>query len=166
MRKATSLIVDEIPKLEKLLPYNGSVILADEALSNLNDKDQTFLKMLWFFENPKGQNFNLESICQHLDEEWLELALDAIVTFFKEDTFLIKRPTFSLVREGDTYLNQVQFANYLKENGVPYDRSKLNVYISRGLVPAADVTIAGKKYWAVSTVQKYLAKEQKRLQLK
>jgi hypothetical protein len=37
-------------------------------------------------------------------------------------------------------LNQ-QFASYLKEEGLNYNRSKLNMYYKRGKVPEADLTI-------------------------
>ncbi|MDQ1005372.1 hypothetical protein QFZ28_005950 [Neobacillus niacini] len=69
--------------------------------------------------------------------------------FFREDTYLIQKPTFSIPRETlADYFNQKQFADFISEHGLNYDKRKLNVYYSRGKLPKADVELAGIPYWS------------------
>lgn len=64
--------------------------------------------------------------------------------FFHVDTYLIQRPTHSILRETpDDYFNQKQFADFLSEHGLNFDKRKLNVYYSRGKISKADVKLAG-----------------------
>ncbi|UOR11013.1 hypothetical protein [Halobacillus amylolyticus] len=118
--------------------------------------EQTFLKLAWFFENPEKENFNLECLYKHLENEWLEVALEVVNTFFRKDTFLIKNPTTYFVTEKDIYLNQSQFADFLTEHDVPFTRHKLNSYLSRGVFPNPDMVAAGTKYWHQQTCEQYL----------
>ena len=68
------------------------------------------------------------------------------------------------MKEDDSnYLNQSQFANFLTENGLKYDRAKVKNYYDRGLIPTPDLIVSGTKYWMKSTVQQYYQKEQRRL---
>jgi hypothetical protein len=100
----------------------------------------------------------------HLEDEWLEFALELMVQFFREDTYLIQKPTFSILREPtDNYFNQKQFADFLSENGLHYDKRKLNVYYSRGKLPKADIELAGTPYWSKYTVEGFYKKEKNRL---
>jgi hypothetical protein len=100
----------------------------------------------------------------HLDNEWLEFALELMSQFFREDTYLIQKPTHSILREKqDDYFNQKQFADFLSENGLKYDKRKLKVYYSRGKIPRADIELAGTPYWSKSTVEEYCLQEKSRL---
>lgn len=159
MKVATKQIVESLPVIEKYLKSNENTILTDQALSELNEVEQVFLRLAWFFENPNKENFNLESIYKHLDNEWLELSLEVVYTFFHKDTFLVQKPTHSIITDGEYYLNQSRFADFLKENGLPYDRAKLNIYIKRGKAPKPDITISGTKYWERLTCEQYLREE-------
>ncbi|MFG6150649.1 hypothetical protein [Halobacillus sp. B23F22_1] len=53
----------------------------------------------------------------------------------------MKNPTFHVIRESEEYKNQTQFAQYLKEHGLHYDRSKINVYLKREMIPSPDLEI-------------------------
>ncbi|RBW68089.1 hypothetical protein DS031_18610 [Bacillus taeanensis] len=125
----------------------------------LNDVEATFSKLARFFENTEEEDFHLGWLYRDLDDDWLEFALELIAFYSREDTYLIKNPSFSLVREGNDYLNQTQFAGYLAENGLKYDRVKLNVYLKRGKVPKPDIELAGTSYWAISTVERFCEQE-------
>ncbi|WP_337969853.1 hypothetical protein [Virgibacillus salexigens] len=159
MKSATKRILNSFPVLEKHLPSNESAILSDQILSNLSEVEQVFLRLIWFFENPNKENFNLESFYKHLDNEWLELALESVHMFFVDDTYLIQNPTHSIITDGDYYMNQSRFAEFLSENGLNYDRSKLGVYIKRGKAPKADITISGTNYWERSTCERFLEEQ-------
>ncbi|MCM2535305.1 hypothetical protein NDK43_26880 [Neobacillus pocheonensis] len=100
----------------------------------------------------------------HLGNEWLDFALELVTQFFQEDTYLIQKPTHSILRETlDHYYNQKQFADFLLEHGLNYDKRKLNVYYSREKIPKADVELAGTPYWSKSRVEEFCEKEKKRL---
>jgi hypothetical protein len=64
---------------------------------------------------------------------------------------------------GENYFNQKQFADFLSENGLHYDKRKLNVYYSRGKLPEADIELAGTPYWSKYTVEGFYEQEKKRL---
>lgn len=159
MKTATKQIVEALPVIEKYLQSSENTLLTEQALSELNEVEQVFLRLAWFFENPKEENFNLESFYKRLDNEWLELALEVVYVFFRQDTFLIQKPTHSIITDGDYYFNQTRFAKFLSENGLNYGRSKLGVYIKRGKAPKADITLSGTNYWERSTCERYLQNE-------
>jgi hypothetical protein len=164
MKKTTRRIIGKFPMLEDKLLAHEDIELAADALKSLDPVQRTFLKLTWFFENPDHEHFDLNTLYQHLEDDWLEWALELITLYFREDTFLIKKSSFSIVKENDSnYLNQSQFANFLTENGLKYDRAKVKNYYDRGLIPTADLIVSGTKYWMKSTVQKYCQKEQRRL---
>jgi hypothetical protein len=101
---------------------------------------------------------------QHLDNDWLELALELITQFFREDTYLIQQPTLSIIgKNNNEYFNQKHFADFLSESGLKYDKGKLNVYYSRGKVPEPDLELSGTPYWSKSIVDEFCEQEKKRL---
>src|SRR5699024_7124192 len=159
MKQSTKRILEHFPFLEEHLKTNESALLTDEVLSKLNNVEQIFLRLAWFFENPETENFNLESIYKNLDNNWIELSLEVIRLFFVKDTYLIQKPTHAVITDGDYYMNQSKFANFLTENGLNYDRAKINMYIKRGIIPDPDITVSGTKYWERSTCEKFLKKQ-------
>ena len=147
----------------KLKVYEN-IDLVEEALKGLTNVEATFLKLALFFEEPESRNFNLGLLYKHLDNGWLEFALELVVQFFREDTYLIQKPTFFILRKtnGD-YFNQKQFADFLSKHGLNYDKRKLNVYYSRGKLPKADIEFSGTPYWSISTVEEFCEQEKERL---
>lgn len=156
---ATNKIIAELPALEKILIAKEGGHSKEESSSELSDVEQVFLDLALFFENASEENFNLANLYKHLDNDWLEFALESIQTFFYKDTFLIQYPTHSIITEDDHYMNQSKFADFLNENGLKYDNAKLSVYISRGVIPEADITISGTKYWLRSTCETFLEEQ-------
>lgn len=159
---ATDKIIEKFPLVEKELIARDEESSTEHTSSELTEVEQVFLDLALFFENPKEENFNLACLYKHLDNDWLEFALEAIHTFFHKDTFLIQDPTHSIITDGDFYLNQARFAEFLTENGLNYDNAKLSMYIKRGIVPEADITISGTKYWERSTSEKFLEEQLKK----
>jgi hypothetical protein len=103
VKKTTKRILEKFPKLEGKIVANESCLLAEEALKSY----RTFLKLAWFFEDPNKADFHLSSLYQHLDNGWLEWALELITLYFREDTYLIQKPSYSIIKEGGShYLNQ------------------------------------------------------------
>ena len=161
MKKTTQCIVVKFPTLEEKIEAYGSV--EEKALQSLGPMEQVFLKMAWFFENPKKADFDLALLYKNLDNDWLEWALELVTQFFREDTFLIQKPSLAIIKDGSDYLNQSQFAQYLTEQGLRYDRQKVNLYYERGKIPEPDLRVAGTKYWSKTTASKYLEQEKKHL---
>ncbi|USK75382.1 hypothetical protein [Peribacillus frigoritolerans] len=153
-------ILEKSPNLEDKILAHESVLLAGDVLKSLDRVDRTFLQLACFFENPDKEHFDLNSLYKQLDDDWLEWALELITLYFREDTYLIKKPSFSIIKENDSnYLNQSQLAHYLTEQGLKYDRAKVKNYYDRGIVPDADVISAHTKYWRKETVQAYCEKK-------
>ena len=164
MKHTTKRIIEKFPMLEEKILAHESVLLAEEAIQSLDCIEQTFLKLAWFFENPNHANFDLTSLYKNLENDWLEWALELITLYFRQDTYLIKKPSFSIIKENDSnYLNQSQFANYLTEHGLKYDRAKVKNYYDRGIIPEADLIISNTKYWSIESVQAYCEKEKGKL---
>lgn len=163
MKISTSKIIEKFPKFKEHIHAYENMLLVHDALKNLNDFEATFIKLIWFFENPEKENFDLRSFYLYLDNDWLEFALELITEYFREDTFLISEPKYALIKDGSKYLSSSQFASYLTENGLNYDRQKLNLYYNRGIVPKPDITIAGVKYWSKKTVESFKEHEKNKL---
>ncbi|MBT2688344.1 hypothetical protein J7I93_09135 [Bacillus sp. ISL-47] len=163
MKKATSQIVMLFPHLKNpiLEQDQDSAASADQ----FNDIESTFLQLARFFENPTRESFDLMLLYRHLKDGWLELALEYTAQFFKEDTFLIQHPTLAIVKESDNYLSQSQFAAFLTERGLKYDRAKVKNYYDRGKIPVPDLIVAGVKYWSTSSAESYCEQELRRMKM-
>jgi hypothetical protein len=164
MKRSTKRIIESFPKFKGKLKAYENILSVEEAMKGLTDVEAVFLKLAWFFEAPEQESFNIGLLYHHLDNDWLEFALELLTQFFQEDTYLIQHPTISILRETkDHYFNQKQFADFLSEQGLNYDKRKLNVYYSRGKIPKADVELAGTSYWSKSTVEDFCEQEKERL---
>ncbi|MBT2733712.1 hypothetical protein [Bacillus sp. ISL-7] len=164
MKLSTKRIIETFPKFKGKLKAYENILLVEEAMEGLTDVEAVFLKLAWFFEEAEQESFNIGLLYHHLDNEWLEFALELMSQFFREDTYLIQKPTHSILRETSAdYFNQKQFADFLSEHGLNYDKRKLNVYYSRGKLPKADVKLAGTPYWSKSTVGEFCEQEKERL---
>lgn len=160
MKHTTKKIVDVFPDLR--IHFDKRSYNDEAVLSTLEPVKRTFLQLGGFFEQPE-EEFNLALLNKHLDNDWLEFALELITEYFRKDTYLIQKPTYSLIREGSHYKSMSQFADYLSEQGLRYDRQKLNLYFERGKVPHPDLVVGGVKYWSDETVQTYAEQEINRM---
>src|SRR3954451_19114055 len=98
MKKATQRIIEKFPMLEDKMVARENIELAADSLKSLDPVQRIFLKLACFFENPDHESFNLNTLYQHLEDDWLEWALELITLYFREDTYLIQKPSFSLVK--------------------------------------------------------------------
>ena len=161
MNKATKRIIELFPSFEAMLKDSDHI---QDAVKELDDIEGTFLRLACFFQDPDQKMFNIGLLYKHLDNDWLELALELMVEFFKEDTFLIQKPNLSFVRkESNDYYTQKTFADYLLENGLNYDKRKLNVYFHRGKLPEPDLKLGGTPYWHKKSVEKFCEQEKGRV---
>lgn len=160
MKKATKKVIDYFPFLEKHIPDSESVILEEQTLEKFSEVEQVFLKLVWFFEQPEKNNFNLYDIYSSLDGDWLSYALECIFFYFSEDTFLMNEPNFSLITDETELYNQSDFANYLLDHvdkhNIKFSRQMISTYSKRGTLPDPDLVIGRKKYWKKDTCEAYL----------
>lgn len=156
MKKATSLIIEKMPYLEKHVQADHNMLVRQHALDALDDEiERTFLQLIWFFEEPKINDFDLKNLYRHLENDWLVFALDVIDFYFKEDTYLIQESSDSVL-VSDDYLDQSAASRYLEEIGLQnFSQSKIATYIYRGTFPKEDLLISGKKFWRTNTLDKY-----------
>ena len=104
-------------------------------MKGLTDVEVVFLKLAWFFEAPEQEGFNIGLFFHHLNNDWLEFTLELVTQFFLEDMYLIEKPPIPFFKKHPTnILIQKQFADFLSAHGLNYDKRKLNVYYSRGLL--------------------------------
>lgn len=163
MKNATRRILETFPAFKDEVHAYENRQLVEEALKGLDDVQTTFLQLVWFFEDPENETFDMGLLYRYLENDWLEFALELIMEYFRKDTYLIQKPTYSLIREGEDYKSMSQFADYLSEQGLRYDRQKLNLYFERGKVPQPDLVIGGFKYWSGETVRSYAEQEKNRV---
>ncbi|KON83487.1 hypothetical protein AF332_27395 [Sporosarcina globispora] len=164
MKKATQRIIEKFPMFKEKLNDYENIFLSEEALQELDEIQKTFLGLACFFEEPEKISFDLGYLYRSLDNDWLEFALELMTEYFREDTYLIQKPSYSLIKDGSDYFSLTQFAEELSNRGLRYDRQKLNLYFERGKVPQPDLVIGGVKYWSKKTVQLYGDQEERRLQ--
>ncbi|KAB2329587.1 hypothetical protein F7731_22360 [Cytobacillus depressus] len=70
------------------------------------------------------------------------------------------------VRKGsDNYVNQKLFADFLVENGLNYDKPKLNVYYNRGKTPKLDLKLGGTPYYKKTSGEEFCEQEKNRLKI-
>ena len=106
MKNTTKRIVEKFPNLEeKVLEMNGSGLVIVDDIQSLDSVECTFLKLALFFEDPENAHFDLAFLYKELDNDWLEWALELITQFFQEDTYLIQKPSFMIIKDGSDYLN-------------------------------------------------------------
>lgn len=148
MKKASLKVTEQMPFLKE--HYDGN------STRKLEKGEKVFLDLFRFFESPENTGFDLQQIYNHLDNDWLEFALECIHTYFLEDTYLVTNPSHALITDGDFYLGQTRFAEFLNERGVSFDRAKMSKYISRGKIPEPDLIISGVKYWERTTCEDFL----------
>ena len=115
MKKSTQRIVEQFPELQEHVIAHESILKGDGVLSSLSPVQRIFLQLACFFEHPEKVNFDLSSLYKELDNDWLEWALELITQFFREDTFLIQKPSYTLIKDGSVYLNQSQLAHFLTD---------------------------------------------------
>lgn len=116
MKNTTQKIINQFPQLKPLLDESNKEVL--KTSSTLSELEKTFLQLARFFEKPNEEAFSLQLLYQHLEDEWLEFALQLIAEFFKNETHLIKNPNFSIIRDSQDYYTQSDFACYLEDKGI------------------------------------------------
>lgn len=147
MKNATKIIIEELPIFKKYVELDEN---------ELNKEEKTLLKLITFFENTPENNFNLLDLYLNLSDEWLELSLKAIQTFFEKDTYLLSSNKNNHSIIANDYLNQKDFVDFLNEKGINFSEAKMSMYVKREVMPEPDLIISNKRFWLKETCEKYL----------
>lgn len=157
MSKTIRLLLNAYPYLEDKMNAYENVFMHDEALHDLEtEEERTFLRLLWFFKNPKENSFDINLLYQHLIGEKLAFALDLIAHYFRNDTYLLQGSSHKLILSSTEYFSQSEFARELINAGLDYTQAKVATYRKRGKFVEEDVIIAGVPYWSKGTVENYI----------
>lgn len=152
-KKSVELLLSNYPYLEKM-----------DITKNNSERDEVLYSLLQFFLSPDNEHFDLQQLYLHLDNEDLLLALQSIQLFYSKDTYLLRKDIEPMILqpEDNPLMNQKDFVEVLVENGIDFDRRKLNVYYNRGQLPSPALYISGKPYWYKSQILRYVRKKYKK----
>lgn len=66
---------------------------------NLNSTESVFFDLCLFLKSPNTQHFDFHKVYENLRGEWIEIALEALELFSREDTFIINKPNYDIITE-------------------------------------------------------------------
>lgn len=131
----------------------------------LNSEAPSSAPMLYslclFFENPNEKSFDLKELYNSSNISDMKTGIKAIEYFFHTSTYVLQTDTDnSSYLDGETpmygsYMNQSEAARYLTEQGVPFTRGKVSVYVQRDTFPKPDLTVSNTNYWLKETLYQY-----------
>ncbi|HDR6289232.1 TPA: hypothetical protein QCU33_005363 [Bacillus cereus] len=157
MGQTVRLVLEHFPQLEKHIHAYENLFASQQAFDSLgSEEERVFLKMIWFFEKPEENSFDVSCLYKHVSNERLVFALDLLAHYFKYDTSLISNVDHSLILSAEDYVSQSDFGRLLQSVGLNYNQRKIAMYRSRGKFVKEDVTVAGVPYWSKHTVEKYI----------
>lgn len=147
---ATNWVIEQRPDIKKYF---------------LNSESPSSAPMLYslclFFENPNEKSFDLKELYNSSNISDMKTGIKAIEYFFRTSTYVLQADTDnSSFLDGekptyDSYMNQSEAARYLSEQGLPFTRGKVSVYIQRGTFPKPDITVSNTNYWTEDTLLHY-----------
>lgn len=138
-----------------------SVEILSTNCKDVGGNDKEIIESLKMYFEGKG-SFDLKNM-NDLEPEVLLPALKAINTYFTEDMYVLRNYEVLMLSKNNPLIDQIKFAQMLKEHGFKYDRKKFSVYLSRGVMPPHDVQIGSKKYWYESTAKEFIKNHSGRL---
>lgn len=151
MNQTLNYILDNYPNVKKKI--NGQNV-------QLTNTEDVFFQLAKFVENPEQYSFNINLLYKFLENDDLIFALQTILYFFRNETYLIQdKESFIVQQKKERILNQTGFADYLKENGLNYYPAKIRVEYYRGKLPKPDIMINEKPHWYETTVKLFTQKK-------
>lgn len=155
MKKATEKLVQYFPYTfpflkEKEFPANEST---------LTQHERAIVSFGRFFEYEEA--FDLNSLFQEVDPEWIPVALEILQTYYYEDTYLSKTPKPLIIHDSSDLINQTEFAELLNTHGTKMDAKKIHMYRKRGKLPKETIYIGSKPYWLREDALSYISESQK-----
>lgn len=155
MKSATKEILAKCPNLASYVNSEGVPI----DWTPLNEHEQALVALARFFEYE--ETFDLKKLFKEVDPDWIPFALEILLTYFYEDTYLANTQKPLIINNLNDLLSQQNFAELMNEHGHNMDVKKIHMYRKRGKLPKETAMIGGKPYWIKEDVQHYIQSEQK-----
>lgn len=136
---------------------------------SLTTQEAVFYQLLRFFQDPANNQFSINMIYEHLQDEDLLFAVELLVVYFQKDTTLVKNVSqnfyeMNLLKE--QIINQSKFSSMVESaiKGMKFRPSMVYMYWQRrsDKIPRPDLIIEGTPYWKVSAIEDFIKKEKKK----
>ncbi|WP_075617977.1 hypothetical protein [Paenisporosarcina indica] len=155
MKNATKEILAKCPNLASYV--NAKDVPSD--WTPLNEHEQALTALARFFEYE--ETFDLNRLFKEVDPDWIPFALERLLTYFHDDTYLANTQKPLIINNPSDLLSQQNFAELMNEYGHNMDVKKIHMYRKRGKLPKETAMIGGKPYWIKEDVQHYIQSERK-----
>jgi|APAga8741244001_1050109.scaffolds.fasta_scaffold07049_1 hypothetical protein len=159
MKESIIYILDRYEKVKE--KFNNP----DNYNIELNEKEATLFHLVHYFQT-ENYPVLLNSIVEHLEDDYLLDAIQAIILFVQKDmtkTRGVSQSFYDTNLLKEKFYGQKTFAEAV-EAAIPghkYKASMVNTYFHRGSdrIANADIIIGNTPYWRESTLQKFIAEE-------
>lgn len=153
---------------EAILPYFTTAGLNVEEMKQDrgNSVEITTMLNLAAALYDDSQAFYISDLSK-LDKNMLQLALNAMQYRYSPSAPLRyeAQQTHSIINENEAetkqYYGLTNFASYIQEKGLDFDKRKLSVYRERGLLPQPAVQVGRNNGWSVEQIDKWIEKYNK-----
>ena len=150
MKKATMEILAKCPNLRFYVESKEQ----QHDLKSLNKNEQVLVALTRFFEHE--ESFDLNQLFKEMDSDWIEFAMDRLLTYFYSDTYLTKSPKPLIIKNPNDLLSQKDFGDLMNEHGANMDAKKIHMLRKRGKLPIETALIGGKPYWLKEEIETYI----------
>ncbi|MFC6038908.1 hypothetical protein ACFPYN_05495 [Paenisporosarcina macmurdoensis] len=150
MKKATMEILAKCPNLRFYVESKET----QHDLKSLNKNEQVLVALARFFEYE--ESFDLNQLFKEVDSDWIEFAMDRLLTYFYSDTYLTKSPKPLIIKHPNDLLSQKDFGDLMNEHGGNMDTKKIHMLRKRGKLPTETALIGGKPYWLKEQIETYI----------
>lgn len=150
MKKATMEILAKCPNLK----FHVESKETQHDLKTLNINEQVLVALARFFEHE--ESFDLNQLFKEMDSDWIEFAMDRLLTYFYSDTYLTKSPKPLVIKNPNDLLSQKDFGDLMNEHGGNMDTKKIHMLRKRGRLPTETTLIGGKPYWLKEQIETYI----------
>lgn len=150
MKKATMEILTKCQNLRSYVEAKEQ----QHDLKLLNRNEQVLVALARLFEYE--ESFDLNQIFKELDSDWIEFALDRLLTYFYSDTYHPKSIKPLIIKNPNDLLSQKDIGDLMNEHGGNMDAKKIHMLRKRGKLPTETALIGGNPYWLKEEIETYI----------
>jgi len=150
LKKATMEI---LAKCQSLISYVETKEQQHD-LKLLNQNEQVLVALARFFEYEEVLDLN--QIFKEMDSDWIEFAMNRLLTYFFSDTYHAKSIKPLIIKNPNDLFSQKDIADLMNEHGGNMDTKKIHMLRKRGKLPTETALIGGKPYWLKEEIETYI----------
>ena len=150
LKKATIEILEKCQNLRSYVEQKEQ----QQDLKSLNQNEQVLVALARFFEYEEA--FDLNRIFKEMDSDWIEFAMDRVLTYFYSDTYHATSIKPLIIKNPYDLLSQKDIGELMNERGGNMDTKKIHMLRKRGKLPTETVVIGGKPYWLKEEIETYI----------